>query len=289
MLAGLARLTTVILPLAVVVIGIVRVYSDRTIGSRASTRRFAFRLALVLGGATAAVAELFLAGLAGIDVGLRPEHYLWALPSALALGGAVALAGYAGYGILTLVPRATPVAIAGVIIVPVILVAVIAGLNSFASDLDWQAMGLQASRANTEIEERCQTITPRVDVVSVDYLPGTEGVQGLTIDLVLAAAAEVRFVAGGSVTANQVAWDVNWQVSDLFSMLKNPIVITPAQPATYRVAFKPRPSGDNMPKPGPWRAGIALTREDGAFYGCNVQFVVPALGTSAPLPGTATP
>jgi hypothetical protein len=187
------------------------------------------------------------------------------------------------------VPRATPVALAGAILVPVVLVAGIMVLNSFASDLDTQAMVLRGNRVTTEVEEHCQTITLRVDVVKVDYLQGTDGVQGLTIDLVLAAGAEVRFVPGGSVTANEVAWDIDRYVYDLYSNLKNPIVLKPADPATYRVEFKPRPSGDNMPNPGPWRATVSLFREDGAYYGCRVEFVVPPLGTSSRPPGGATP
>jgi len=272
-LSFLIRLIMVILPLAVVGVGLGRVYSRRAVAPRA-TRRALFP-ALAMGGFTAVVVDLLGAGLAGMDVGIGPEHFLWALPYALALGGAVTLAGLAGYGIFTIGRRGTPLSIAGIIIAPVVLVAWIVALGTFAAGLDERASILQANRRNAELQERSSAITARVEVVSV-------AVDRLTIDLVLVASAEVRLTTGGFVTANQVPYDIG--TPDVFSKLTpdDPIVLRPGEPMTYRVEFEPGPAGGQMPRPGPWSATVWLKRDDGEVLIIKTQFVVPPPGTSAP-------
>jgi hypothetical protein len=259
--------------------GLIRAYSIRNVARAGLLGASLGAVALAV--LVAMAVEWVAAGLAGFDVGSRPEHYVWALRYALAAGVAVLLSGIAGYGIFTVWHRDAPLAVLGVIVLPIALLAWNTAALALVGDVDDRIATLDARASNAALEERSSVVTPMISVVSVDYGegPGTSGasrVERLTIELVLEASAEVRLVAGGFVTANQDPYQ--FVTPDLFRELSpaGPIVLAPGKPAMYTMLLEANPAEHlELPESGPWAAKVWLNREDGEVLICDAQFVVP--------------
>lgn len=222
----------------------------------------------------ALIVEGALAGLAGMDVGVRAEHYVWAAPYALGAGVVVALAGLAGYGILAKVQPAPRLALIGILAVPVALGLSVQVINSAADASDERARTATAEVQQAHLQDLCATLTLSVKVAAVDYTAGG-GIDRLTLDFGFASVGDVTFDPDAFVTSNQVAYSPN--LPDLHGKLTTglPIVLKAGQAASYSVALTPRPE-DSKPKAGAWRATVWLSSTDGETYICRTpEFVVP--------------
>lgn len=269
-MSTLVRLFVVVVPLAVIVVGLFQLNSLRTVPGRLT--RTPVILAFSFGATVALVVEVALAGLAGMDVGVGTEQYVFALPYALGAGGAVFLAGLAGYGILERAYPSRRIASLGIFVVPVALGLSMQVISDFAGTIEDGERSATSQREQAHVRDLCSTLTLRVDVVAVDFGAGN-GIDRLTIDLVFMGADDVTFEPGGFMTANE---DASVMIlPDLFSKLTTdlPIVLKTGQPSTYPVVLVPR-QGEGKPHAGTWQSEVWLTRTDGETYACPVPFVV---------------
>ncbi len=271
-MSTLVRLFMVAFPAAVIIVGLVQLNSLRAVPGRLT--RTPTVLALSCAGVVAFVVDGALAGLAGMDVGVRTEHYVWALPYALGAGVVVALAGLAGYGILARAHAAPRLALLGIFLLPMALGLSMQVISDYAGTVDESDRSAIAAREQTHLADLCSTLTVNIDVVAVGH--GTNGIDRLTIDLVFVGVDDVAFEPGGFVTAKVVASVMI--LPDLFSKLTTevPILLKAGEPSKYRIVLAPRP-GEGLPEAGAWQLEIWLTRTDGETYACPVPFVLPPI------------
>jgi hypothetical protein len=271
-LSTFVRLFIVAIPLAVIVTGLVQLNALRKVPG--SNTRTPVVLAGGLGAVVGLFVELGLAGLAGMDVGVRPEHFLVALPYALGAGVGVALAGLAGYGLLIKAGATRWLASIGILVVPVALGLSMQVVNDLAGGIDEGESMATAQREQAHVADLCSTLTIRIDVVGVEY-SSTKGIERLTIDVTFTGADDVAFEPGGFMTAHETA---SVMLSpDLFRKLTTdvPIELKSGAPSTYPVVLAPRPD-ETRQHAGAWKSEVWLTRTDGETYACPVPFIVPA-------------
>jgi hypothetical protein len=269
-------------------------------------------IAAAWGIVVAAPVEFFFGGIAGMDVGYRPEHYLQALPLAIVAGGVAALMSLAGLGIVGATRRFSALALGGAIIGPLVLGTAVGAVETGVIDPFGAEIGrlqiVEAAnqeagviRENAAIEERSRAITPLVRVVDVTYgrpSGAGMGVDRVAIELVLTADTEMHLGEGAKLFALKLdegsvppksqgaePWDqAGFGSCTLEGELPGPIMLQPRVPTTIRVElvsndFMCRDAGF-LPSPGSWYLRTFMLQSvDGDKLYLTADFAVPQPGT----------